>query len=168
MANRWPQYIHSSFQRGWALFITNVSKRKSHLSVVKEILSENDEIVLCSGWMKMCGLSELLPLIDEALARNAKVSIYTNAEHTQASCVAALSQRLSVTHSNVKNPYLHTKLYYGRTRDSFIAMTGSANVTAGGLWRNEEFSQLSYGGIGDPTHAPLEAYLKKLSRLGIA
>lgn len=150
------------------MFITNVSKRESHLSVVKDILKGYDEIVLCSGWMKMCGLSEILPLIDEALARNAKVSIYTNAEHTQASCVSAFSQRMGVTHSNVKNPYLHAKLYYGRTRDSFVAMTGSANVTAGGLWKNEEFSQLTYGGVRDPVHAPLEAYLKKLSRLGIA
>lgn len=147
------------------MFITNVSKRKSHLSVVKDILKEYDDIVLCSGWMKMCGLSEILPLIDEALARNAKVSIYTNAEHTQASCVAALTERPNVAHANVKKPYLHTKLYYGRTRDSFIAMTGSANVTAGGLWKNEEFSQLTYGGIGDPAYAQLEAYLKKLPEL---
>lgn len=150
------------------MFITNVNKRKSHLSVVKDILKRHDEIVLCSGWMKMCGLSEILPLIDEALARGAKVSIYTNAEHTQASCVAALTQRQNVAYVNVKKPYLHTKLYYGRTRDSFIAMTGSANITAGGLWKNEEFSQLTYGVIGDPAHTQLEAYLKKLSRLRMA
>lgn len=150
------------------MFITNVSKRKSHLSVVKDILKGHDEIVLCSGWMKMCGLSKILPLIDEALARNARVSIYTNAEHTQASCIAALTQRPNVTHVNIKKPYLHTKLYYGRTRDSFMAMTGSANVTAGGLWKNEEFYQLTYGGVGDPAHAQLESYLKKLSELRVA
>ncbi|WP_224794252.1 hypothetical protein [Pseudomonas fluorescens] len=49
-----------------------------------------------------------------------------------------------------------------------MAMTGSANVTAGGLWKNEEFSQLIYGGVGDPAHTQLEAYLKKLSGLRMA
>lgn len=145
------------------MFVTNVSKRKSHLSIIKRILTDHAEIVLCSGWMKACGLREILPFIDDALARNASVLVFTNAEHTQPACVTLLRERQKLVHVNVKAPYLHTKLYYGRSEDNFLAMVGSANITSGGLWKNEELSQVSQGKVGDAAHAQLLSYLKTLT-----
>jgi HKD family nuclease len=71
----------------------------------------------------------------------------------------------SLTHSNVETPYLHTKLFYGRKGDSFIAMVGSANITAGRLWKNEELSVVLFGKTSDAIHAQYAAYIKKLSLL---
>jgi HKD family nuclease len=145
--------------------VTNVRKSKSHLTVLKNILEQYDEIVICSGWMKMCGLGEILPMIDGAVSRGARIAVYTNTSHAEEVCVAALQARSGLTHMNVGTPYLHTKLYYGRNGDSFIAMVGSANVTAGGLWKNEELSQVLSGQTSDAIHAQYAAYIKKLSAL---
>lgn len=145
--------------------VTNVRKSKSHLTVLKNIFEHYDDIVICSGWMKMCGLSEILPKIDGAISRGARIAVYTNTSHVEVSCVAALQARPGLTHLNVSTPYLHTKLYYGRKGDSFIAMVGSANITAGGLWKNEELSQVISGPASDAIHAQYAAYIKRLSVL---
>ena len=113
----------------------------------------------------MCGLAEILPMIDGAISRGAKVAIYTNTLHAEVGCVAALQARPGLTHLNVETPYLHTKLFYGRKGDSFIAMVGSANITAGGLWKNEELSVVLFGKTSDAIHSQYAAYIKKLSLL---
>ena len=145
--------------------VANVRKSKSHLTVLKNIFGLYDDIVICSGWMKMCGLGEILPMIDGAIARRAKVVIFTNTSNAETGCVAALQARPGLTHLNVDTPYLHTKLYYGRKGESFIAMAGSANITAGGLWKNEELSLMLFGQTNDAIHAQYAAYIKKLSSL---
>ncbi|WP_050550222.1 phospholipase D family protein [Pseudomonas sp. GM21] len=145
--------------------VTNVRKSKSHLTVLRNIFGLYDDIVICSGWMKMCGLAEILPMIDGAISRGAKVAIYTNTLHAEVGCVAALQARPGLTHLNVETPYLHTKLFYGRKGDSFIAMVGSANITAGGLWKNEELSVVLFGKTSDAIHSQYAAYIKKLSLL---
>ncbi|MGE8302867.1 MAG: hypothetical protein ACN6PW_00240 [Pseudomonas kermanshahensis] len=145
--------------------VTNAGKNKNHLSVLKAIIEGSEEIVICSGWMKICGLKQILPSVDQAIARGSRVLIYTNAEHTDVDCVKELSARPGVTHLNVAKPYLHSKLYYGRSGDSFRVMVGSANVTAGGLLRNEELSHAVSGNTTDLLHDHYLAYLKKLSGL---
>lgn len=145
--------------------VTNVRKSKSHLTVLKNIFEQYDDIVICSGWMKMCGLGEILPMIDGAISRGARIAVYTNTSHAEVGCVEALQARSGLTHSNVATPYLHTKLYYGRKGESFIAMVGSANITAGGLWKNEELSQVLSGQTSDAIHAQYAAYIERLSGL---
>ncbi|WP_437216396.1 phospholipase D-like domain-containing protein [Pseudomonas sp. ER28] len=145
--------------------ITNSSKSKNHLSALLAIIEGSDEIVICSGWMKICGLAQILPAVDRAVVRGAPVLIITNAQHTEAECVAELSARPGIVHRNVAKPYLHSKLYYGRKSDAFSVMVGSANVTGGGLTRNEELSHVISGKISEPSHAHYVAYIQKLSRL---
>lgn len=146
--------------------ITNVRKNRSHLPEVLRLIANHDEVVICSGWMKMCGLSEVLPTLDLALERGASVSVFTNKRDTETDCVAALSQRVGLFHANIPTPkYFHSKLYYGRQGDHFMAIIGSANVTAGGLWKNEELSTLIEGSVSDPLHAQLSAYLGALPAL---
>lgn len=145
--------------------ITNLSKSRSHLTAINSILEGANDIVICSGWMRMCGLNAILPAIDIALAKGAQISVYTNAKHTDAGCVEALRGRPSLTHFNMVKPYLHTKLYYGRMGESFVAMVGSANITSGGLWKNEELSQLVSAVVSDPIHAHYMNYIEKLTRL---
>ena len=115
--------------------------------------------------MKMCGLTEILPMVDGAISRGAKVAIYTNTLHAEVGCVAALQARPRLTHLNVETPYLHTTLYYGRKGESFIAMVGSANITAGGLWKHDELSVVTFGQTSDAIHSQYAAYIKRLSLL---
>lgn len=147
--------------------ITNVKKNTaSHLFELRSLLSTYDQIVICSGWMKACGLSPLLSDIDRAVSRGAEISVYTNHEHTEPSCIDSLAGRPGLKHFNVPRPiYLHTKLYYGQKGDTYSAILGSANVTAGGLWKNEELSYQVQGVIGDDAHGQLGLYLQRLSTL---
>ncbi|MCZ7719907.1 phospholipase D family protein [Pseudomonas aeruginosa] len=147
--------------------ITNVRKStKSHLEALRHLIADNDEIVICSGWMKMCGLSELLADIDRALSRGATISVYTNHEHTETSCVSALAERSNLYHFNIPRPtYLHTKLYFGRRDDTYRVIIGSANITSGGLWKNEELSQGRTGRLDDEFHSQIAEYLERLPGL---
>lgn len=145
--------------------VTNTGNKKNHLSALTAIIDDSEMVVICSGWMKVCGLDLILPAIDRALARAAQVLIYTNSEHTDVDCVRALKARPDLTHRNVVRPYLHTKLYYGKIGDSFRIMVGSANVTSGGLSKNEELSHLFSGHASDPIHTHYMAYLRKLAGL---
>lgn len=139
---------------------------QSHLFELRALLSMSDQIVICSGWMKACGLSPLLKDIDRAVSRGAKISVYTNQEHTEPACVDRLADVAGLKHFNVVRPiYLHTKFYYGEKADSYSAILGSANITSGGLWKNEELSYQVQGDIGDDAHAQLALYLKRLSAL---
>lgn len=147
--------------------ITNEKKDShSHLFELKKLFSSYERIVICSGWMKICGLSPLLSHMSEALHRGANITVYTNREHTDQKCIEGLARLPGLKHFNVPRPtYLHTKLYYGRTGELYSAILGSANITSGGLWKNEELSSLLDGTIGDYGHAQLESYLRKLTGL---
>lgn len=147
--------------------ITNVNKdTQSHLCELKKLLSSSEQIVICSGWMKICGLSPLLKHMSAALRQGAHITVYTNREHTESKCIDRLAGLPGLKHFNVSRPtYLHTKLYYGRAGESYSAILGSANITSGGLWKNEELSSLFDGAIGDFEHEQIEPYLQKLSAL---
>ncbi|WP_156882686.1 phospholipase D-like domain-containing protein [Pseudomonas sp. CF161] len=147
--------------------ITNVEKdSQSHLCELKNLLSASEQIVICSGWMKACGLSPLLKHMREAIGRGAHMTVYTNREHTERACIKSLASLTGLKHVNVPRPtYLHTKLYYGRSGDSYRAILGSANVTSGGLWKNEELSYCVSGKVTDDAHRQLTAYLQGLTAL---
>lgn len=150
--------------------ITNANKDfQSHLCELKKLLSSSEHIIICSGWMKICGLSPLLKHMSVALRRGAHITVYTNREHTEPKCIERLAGLPGLKHFNVPRPtYLHTKLYYGRAGKSYSAILGSANITSGGLWKNEELSSLFDGSIDDCEHEQIEPYLQKLSALGLA
>jgi len=147
--------------------ITNVKKdSQSHLCELKKLLSTSEQIVICSGWMKACGLSPLLKHIGEAIGRGAHVTVYTNHEHTERGCIKSLAGLAGLKHVNVPRPtYLHTKLYYGRSEESYSAILGSANITSGGLWKNEELSYYVSGKVTDDAHRQLAVYLQHLTVL---
>ncbi|QAY94300.1 hypothetical protein CUN63_29300 [Pseudomonas sp. ACM7] len=116
--------------------------------------------------MKACGLSPLLKHLDNAIARGSRITIYTNHEHTDQDCVESLAGMGGLRHINVPRPtYLHTKLYYGRSGESYTAILGSANVTSGGLWKNEELSCQVSGRVTDDSHEQLALYLQRLTVL---
>lgn len=148
--------------------ITNVKKdSQSHLCELKNLLSCSEQIVICSGWMKTCGLTPLLKHLRGAIGRGSGISVYTNWEHTDQACVQDLASLDGLRHVNVQRPiYLHTKLYYGRSGDSYTAILGSANVTSGGLWKNEELSCCVRGDVTDESHVQLALYLQRLALLG--
>ncbi len=139
--------------------------KKNHLTVITDLIEPAKRIVICSGWIKSCGLTLLLPVIDRALARNASIIIYTNIEHTPPACARALAIRQGLQHIIAPSrPYLHTKLYYVETASYFKAILGSANITAGAFRTNEELSIVLEGELGTVEHTNILDYLARLGR----
>ncbi|GBH21472.1 Flavorubredoxin [Pseudomonas syringae pv. actinidiae] len=71
---------------------------RSHLTVITELKEEAQSLVICSGWIKRCGLKLLLPSLDKALNRGVAITIFTNARHTSPWCISALADRPELKH----------------------------------------------------------------------
>jgi phosphatidylserine/phosphatidylglycerophosphate/cardiolipin synthase-like enzyme len=126
-------------------------------------------VILCSGWLKAAGITALLPELEGAVQRGARVTVYSNRppkkqEETENEAIDVLA-RLGAEHIIVERDfYLHAKIYYFEARGRYHAVLGSANITDGGLRRNEEVSVLLTGEVGDDQHHEVAAYLKHLDR----
>ena len=145
-------------------FITNSDiKSCSHLVELKDLIAKSDEIVLSSGWMKMCGLKLLTKDLLRARGRGASITIYSSQKETQRECFDLLAALDGIRHFSVGTIYFHPKLFYGRTSESFSAILGSANLTKGGLQSNEELSCLIEGDTADVSHLKVRQYLERLA-----
>lgn len=143
-------------------FVWNRSKsgKSGHLAAIKNSLADAEFVSLCSGHLKHNGVEAIAKELRKAIARGAKVLVYSNDMHTQqeaADELAALGAEHIVVDS--RKTYLHTKLYYFEVGERYSAIVGSANITKGALTSNEEFSYMSSGVKGDPQHQQIAAYL---------
>jgi HKD family nuclease len=136
---------------------------QNHLSVVTDLISRAEKIVICSGWIKQCGVDLLFEHLAAALGRGTDITIFTNAENTARSCIPSLAILSALGHVVVPKKFLlHTKLYYFESGTRYTAIVGSANITAGGLVRNDELSTLHHGTMGDAQHKMFNDYLEHL------
>ena len=144
--------------------IFNKPKSENHLGKIKHLISESDEMILCSGWLEIKGLKKLSKELAAASDRNAEITIITNKKHTDEECTRFLKNyRLRHVIVDESNGYFHTKMYYFKSSDTYHAIIGSANLTNGALTSNEELSVFISGKIGDEQHIKLYPYLKRLS-----
>jgi HKD family nuclease len=144
--------------------VSNSSRKNHRAEIVRQILSSNT-IILCSGWLKLDGLKLLLPALDRTLRRPVtSIRVYTNAEHTEDEAIKELEMR-QIEHICVSKVafYFHSKFYYFERGSFFTAVVGSANITYGGLVRNEEVSTIHSGAIASPAHLAVKKYLDHLS-----
>lgn len=144
--------------------VSNSNRKKHRAEIVRQILSSNT-IILCSGWLKLDGLKLLLPALEQALRRpETSIRVYSNAEHTEAEASKALETR-QIEHICVSKAafYFHSKLYYFERGSFFTAVVGSANITYGGLVRNEEVSTIYSGAVASPAQLAVKKYLDHLS-----
>jgi len=148
------------------LLQTNSGKRR-HVDLLSELINKSKVSILCSGWIKLPGLEDLLPSIDAALARGATVIVYSNLTETKEGVAPALASRTGLTHRMVGrgSRALHTKIYYFETDDAYTAVIGSANITKGGLSTNEELSVVLRGIQGDPVFLELQKYLQIIANM---
>ena len=145
-------------------------RNANHTQLLSELIRKSELSVLCSGWIKLPGLERLLPAMDWALEQNAaKIVVYSNFKQTLEGVSEALAARKTLTHRMVIGPKpLHTKLYYFETKGHYTAVIGSANITEGGLFGNEELSIVMTGTEGDTTYSQIQHYLGKLASLRFA
>lgn len=140
-------------------FIHNKSDTDNHLTAIKKFLAEAETAFICSGHLKVGGVEVLSDASKQAVARGARITVYSNAGDgdTQPRAISSL-KKLGVEHVLVKEFFLHTKLYLFESGENFTALLGSANITRNALTKNEEFSAVVTGCKGDDRHRDLVAY----------
>ena len=145
--------------------IFNKNSSENHLKKLKELILKSDEMIICSGWVKITGLKLITKELKSAMKRKAKITLITNREHTDQECIAYLKNH-NIKHIIVdkSSRYFHTKMYYFLSNDSYDVLIGSANLTSGALKSNEELSVLYSGKIGDNEHKKISLYLDHINR----
>ena len=143
---------------------------RNHRATIASLIKSSKRSVLCSGWIKVEGVRALLPAIDSALLNGASITIYSSEKETLPDAIAAIPDRPGLEHLIVPHGrmYLHSKLYYFEQGTNYTVLIGSANITYGGLVKNNELSVRFTGSVGDEKHRELTSYMEELQQIGRA
>lgn len=152
--------------------LTNTSEN-NHLSALNQLLSKADEVYMATAFLRVSGLSQLLPGIKKCLSNEGKVTmiIGKNFAQTEPEALRKLHQ-LSVKRKNLwvrfslgltEHGTFHPKVFLiKKGRDADI-ITGSANITGGGLVSNEECSLWVQAKSTEDIYKDTKAYLVGLT-----
>ena len=146
-------------------FITNAGS-DDHGKLINQLILSSSTIVMCSGWIKLEGIREILPSLDKAIRKNnAKITIFSNKKHTEAAVHRVLKKYDNIRHIILDNTqkYLHSKIYYFQCGTKFTTIIGSANITKGGLLSNEELSVKFSGQCDTQEHNDVIQYFNAIS-----
>ncbi len=118
--------------------ITN-NKEQTHLNVINQLLSSSDEIIICVAFLKNSGLD----LILDQLSNNCTFYIGTDYYLTEPLAIKKLLRNGHKIYLVKKEKStFHPKIYYFKKGNDISILTGSANITGGGLKENFEVSLL--------------------------
>ncbi len=118
--------------------ITNENK-PTHSSVINRLLKNSDEVIICVAFLKNSGLSYIL----KELPSNCTFYIGTDFYLTEPNAIKKLYKQGHTVYLTKKTKSaFHPKIYYFRQGDNISILTGSANITGGGLDTNFETSVL--------------------------
>ena len=124
--------------------ITN-DKKPTHLTIVKNLVKNSDELIICVAFLKNSGLNK----IAKQLTKNSTFYIGTDFYITEPRALKRLIKSGHTVYLTKKTKStFHPKIYYSRKSENISILTGSANITGGGLETNFEVSVLFQTEIG--------------------
>ena len=137
--------------------ITN--HKENHQQLIIELIRNAEEIFIATAFLKLSGLKALLPSI-KGLIRNGKsVKIIAgqNFGLTEPQALHILRKlilnkpnaKIYLAHANRTTAVFHPKIYVFRNGMNVVILTGSANLTEGGLSSNIECSILTQASTND-------------------
>jgi HKD family nuclease len=124
------------------LKLINNHNDQTHLSVLSDLLDNTDEIVMCVAFLKVSGLKNISEILKTKLGK-CTFFIGTDFYLTEPNALRILflqGHSLFITKQTGKT--FHPKMFYFKTGNSIKLLTGSANITSGGLENNFEASLL--------------------------
>ncbi|MBJ6801822.1 phospholipase D-like domain-containing protein [Geomonas propionica] len=152
-------------------FVSNsLNKGHSHEEVLAKAGTDAESIILCAAYWKPNGIRLIKSQLISALERGVPVEIYASLNEWNTT-PEALTELLDLVSQHrgaklylceKKGSIFHTKVYYFRTSSKFTAIIGSANLTEGGLSKNDEASVVVKGGFDTAFHNELLVYLLEL------
>jgi HKD family nuclease len=115
------------------------STSPTHLTTIKKLLKNSNEVIICVAFLKNSGLVQIL----KQLPKNSTFYIGTDYYITEPSAIKMLlKEGFKVYLIKKQNATFHPKIYYFKKGKQVSILTGSANLTGGGLETNFETSVL--------------------------
>ncbi len=139
-------------------FISN-QKKPNHHKRITELIEGADEIMIATAFLKTSGLDRILPSLKRVVRQGKSVSIIAGQHFalTEPDALRTIRKiflsktncKLHIAHALKPKEVFHPKLFLFRTGKTFTLLSGSANVTEGGLSSNIECSLFVSGTIQD-------------------
>ncbi|MES2478684.1 MAG: phospholipase D-like domain-containing protein [Bacteroidota bacterium] len=132
-----------------AQLISN-STKGNHLKYILECFKDADEVWMATAFLKSSGLTLLLPSISKHIRSDKPITIVTGQHFalTEPKALYTLhhlfekkiNALLYLDKAEIKSQVFHPKLFVFRYGKKALIISGSANITSGGLTSNNEFS----------------------------
>lgn len=131
-------------------FLANISKTNNHLSTITENLKINDQAYFAVAFLKTSGLNNLIKPIKDFLKTGGQLTVVVgqNFALTEPNALHELrnlfkpfpTSKLFLAKANAATNVFHPKLYLFKSQKDCCVISGSANITKGGLIDNKETS----------------------------
>ncbi|WP_316805317.1 phospholipase D-like domain-containing protein [Pedobacter nototheniae] len=131
-------------------FISNKSLTENHLTAINDGLSNFNEAYFAVAFLKMSGYSSLLPQLSNFIENGGEIKIVVGQYFalTEPKALYALfnlfqkypTSKLFLAKAEIVTSVFHPKLYLYKSSDNCRVISGSANLTKGGLISNKETS----------------------------
>ena len=131
-------------------FLANINETNNHCVVLSEKLKQSDEAYFAVAFLKMSGLTILSKPLIGFLKSGGKLTVVVGQNFALTEPKALLEFRnmfrsypkskIYLAKANSKDSVFHPKLYLFKSKKSCSIISGSANMTKGGLQKNKESS----------------------------
>jgi len=153
--------------------LINKDNSDNHLNSIIENLKIYDEVFIAVAFLKTSGLTLLIKHFKELLKRGGKITIVAgqNFALTEPSALNELrklfidnpNSKIFLAKASPRDRIFHPKLYLFRNKTKCCIISGSANITNGGLTENQESSIIINCSISDKVYADTNVYFKSLT-----
>jgi len=116
--------------------------RPFHGQTINRLIKKSDKIIICVAFLKLSGLNFILKELKHKVG---KCTFYIGTDYFLTEPIAVrklISQGHLVFKIHKPHSTFHPKIYYFKQGNSISILTGSANMTGGGLETNFEISLL--------------------------
>ena len=131
-------------------FLANINKTENHLTTITENLKVHDQAFFAVAFLKTSGLNNLAKAIKDFLKSGGQLIIVAgqNFALTEPKALHELrnlfkpfpTSKLFLAKANAATNVFHPKLYLFKSQKDCCVISGSANITKGGLVDNKETS----------------------------
>ena len=152
--------------------ISNFNERNNHLKIIEDCLKSYNKAFFATAFLKMSGLNNLSKSIKKFLKNGGELTFVAgqNFALTESKALKEIRKilkpypksKLYLANANSQNSVFHPKLYLFQNNNSACIISGSANITNGGLVNNNEISLLQKCKISDEIWKSAKQYFQNI------
>lgn len=152
--------------------ISNFNQRNNHLKIIEDCLKLYSKAFFATAFLKMSGLNNLSKSIKDFLKKEGELTIIAgqNFALTEPNALKKIRKllkpypksKLFLAKAGSQNIIFHPKIYFFKNDKDACIITGSANITSGGLINNNEISLSQKFNKNDKIWDNINQYFKEL------